>query len=314
MRSDFIKGGPLRTFRRSFNANASISSSERQQIGVLVGEEGKREGEMREGDPNEAAVPVFSCLCWSRLCGGLIWISLASPFWFVLRLGFMCFSLCVDRAWTRSLKLFRTAFIFFYLLHKLMFCFWTVVMVTAWKKNRLPCHYGDGFHEASMQSADTSVQVNRACSSYTSGLFRLYCNKIRCTFMCWLQDLKAVKPFKELTNTWLYELSGESELCGLKYRMRWVWENPQSLKKCFAHLKWRDSSADFGPRDVCPNAVRTLLSIRSFAVWTKLCSFLILLMFLEPWFSKMTWQVFCITATSTWAWESTHPAIKLPLQ
>lgn len=51
MRSDFIKEGPLRTFPRSFSANASISSSgERWQAGVTRGGRMTGEGAKRRED------------------------------------------------------------------------------------------------------------------------------------------------------------------------------------------------------------------------------------------------------------------------
>ena len=59
MRSDFIKEGPLTTFPRSFNANASISRTGWQQIGaVAYRKKIKRKEKKRRGgaDPNEAEV------------------------------------------------------------------------------------------------------------------------------------------------------------------------------------------------------------------------------------------------------------------
>ena len=57
MRSDFIKEGPLTTFPRSFNANASISRTGWQQI-VAVAYRKKKKNE-REKEEKEEEEPIL---------------------------------------------------------------------------------------------------------------------------------------------------------------------------------------------------------------------------------------------------------------
>lgn len=60
MRSDFIKEGPLTTFPRSFNANASISRTGWQQIGAVAYRK-KKERERRKKDGEEPILMKLKC-------------------------------------------------------------------------------------------------------------------------------------------------------------------------------------------------------------------------------------------------------------